>query len=367
MRILYFSTSYSPHDHRFLSALAQTDHKVYFVRLEPATNESEDRIVPTEIEQVLWEGGKRAFRWRDVPRYVRSLRKVIKRIQPDVLHAGPIQTVGLIAVLTGFRPLLMMSWGFDLMEDVYRNKWWERITSFVLCRSTFFTSDAQVTRDKAVEYGMNPDRTIVFPWGVDLEHFKPNPSTLPSGAGQAALTLFCNRSWEPRYGVDVLARAFVRAAQTKPELRLILLGGGSMGRDLRRILNSGGVIEQVLFGGYISQKELPRYYNMADVYISPSHVDGSSVSLMEAMGCGLPCLISDIPANKEWVTEAENGWLFPDGNADALAKKILLAAEMRDTLHEMGARARSVAEQRADWTKNFQKLLEAYKRTAKLN
>lgn len=361
MKVIYFSKSYTPHDHRFLMALAKTDHKVYFMRLEPARNESEDRIVPTEIEQIIWAGGQQAFRWRDVPKYVRSLRKAIKRIQPDMLHAGPIQTVGLIAVWTGFRPILMMSWGYDLILDVHRNKWWERMTRFVLKRSTFFTSDAQVTRDKAVHYGMNPERTIVFPWGVDLDHFVPNPKDVNPDNG---ITLFCNRNWEPIYGVDVLARAFVRAAQTKPELRLILLGGGSMGAQLRRILSP--VKEQVLFGGYISQKELPRYYNMADIYISPSHVDGSSVSLMEAMGCGLPCLISDISANKEWVTNGENGWLFPDGDADALAEKILLAAEKRDTLIEMGSRSRAVAEQRADWTKNFSKLLEAYERTVSL-
>ena len=357
MKIIYFSKTYSPHDHRFLSALAQTEHKVYFVRLESATNESEDRIVPTEIEQVIWEGGKREFRWRDVPKYARSLRSVIRRIQPDILHAGPIQTVGLIAVLTGFRPLLMMSWGFDLMEDVYRNKWWERVTRFVLKRSTFFTSDAQVTRSKAVEYGMNPEKTVVFPWGVDLDHFKPSPATKNEND---LLRFFCNRSWELRYGVDVLAKAFVRAAKSNPNLSLILIGGGSMGGELRRILTSGGVIDQVHFGGFISQKELPRYYNMADVYISPSHVDGSSVSLMEALACGLPCLISDIPANKEWVVKGENGWLFPDGNTDALAEKILLVAEKRDALPEIGARSRAVAEQRADWTKNFQKLLEIY-------
>ena len=359
MKIIYFSKSYSPHDHRFLSALAKTDHQVYFVRLEPMRNESEDRIVPTEIEQVRWAGGGREFRWVDVPKYVRSLKQVIAKIQPDLIHAGPIQTVGLIAVLTGFRPILMMSWGYDLMMDVHRNKWWERMTYFVLRRSTFFTSDAQVTRDKAVKYGMNPNRTIVFPWGVDLDHFKPSNVQSPNGE---ALTLFCNRSWEPIYGVDVLARAFVRATQTQPNLRLILLGGGSMGGQLRRILSP--VKEQILFGGYKSQKELPRFYTMADVYISPSHVDGSSVSLMEAMGCGLPCLVSDIPANKEWVTDDENGWLFADGDVASLTEKILLAAEKRDTLIEMGARSRSVAEQRADWTKNFEKLLDAYERTA---
>ncbi len=363
MKIIFFSMGYSPHDYRFLSALAETEHQVYFVRLAHSKNESEDRIVPTEIEQVIWEGGQREFRWRDVPKYVRGLRRVIKGIQPDILHAGPVQTVGLVAVLTGFRPLLMMSWGFDLMEDVYRNKWWERVTRFVLKRSTFFTSDAQVTRDKAVQYGMNPERTVVFPWGVDLDHFKP--SNLQH-SNLETLTLFCNRSWEPRYGVDVLARAFVRAAKSNPNLSLILLAGGSQNRLLRRILTSGGVMDQVHFGGYISQKDLPRYYHMADVYISPSHVDGSSVSLMEAMACALPCLISDIPANKEWVVEGENGWLFPDGDVDALTKAILRVADKRDTLIKVGANSRKVAEARADWSKNFEKLLEAYELTVQL-
>lgn len=368
MKIIYLSTAYSPHDHRFLSALAKTEHKVYFVRLTRGKNQSEDRIVPTKIEQVIWEGGRREFRWRDVPRYVRGLRRIIKRIQPDVLHAGPIQTVGLVAVLTGFRPLLMMSWGFDLMEDVHRNKWWTWVTRYVLRRSTFFTSDAQVTRDQAVEYGMNPARTIVFPWGVDLEHFRPRVGAKKhvSPLQKDTLTLFCNRSWEPRYGVDVLAKAFVRAAKSRPDLSLILLAGGSQSGVLRRILTSGGVINRVQFGGYIKQKDLQRFYHMADVYISPSHVDGSSVSLMEAMACGLPCLISDIPANKEWVTEDENGWLFPDGDVEALTKAILRVADKRDTLLNIGANARAVAEARADWSKNFQKLLQAYALTAKL-
>ncbi len=352
---------YSPHDHRFLSALAQTEHKIYFVQLEKADNAN----LPAQIELVDWEGCARDFRWRDVPNYTRGLAHLIDKIQPDILHTGPIQTLGLIAVLTKFKPLLMMSWGFDLMEDVHRNLWWKYITSYVLKRSTFFISDAQVTRNKAIKYGMNPLNTIVFPWGVDLDHFSP---TAPVGAQYTApLQLFCNRSWETRYGVDVLAKAFVKVAKSKPNTRLNLLGGGSQGDAIRQILEKRGAIDQVQFPGFIPQKDLPRYYNEADVYISPSHVDGSSVSLMEAMGCGLPCLVSDIPANKEWVQEGENGWLFADGDADALAKKILHVIENRDTLDEIGANARLIAEKRADWQKNFKKLLVAYERTMKLN
>jgi glycosyltransferase involved in cell wall biosynthesis len=286
-----------------------------------------------------------------------------------LIHAGPIQTCAFIAVLTGFRPTLTMSWGFDLMQDVHKNRWTERITHYVLRNSTFFTSDAQVTRDKAVAYGMNPDRTAIFPWGVDLQRFAPKDWSAHKGnqpVTDNSFTVFCNRSWEPLYGVDVLARAFVRAAQSRPGLSLMLLGSGSQGARIRQILMSGGVLDRVTFGGQVTQTELPRWYHWADVYISPSHVDGSSVSLMEALASGLPCLVSDIPGNREWVTEGENGWLFPDDDADALAAKITQAMDQRETLPKIGSAARAVAEERADWTKNSAKLMDAYLRALQL-
>jgi glycosyltransferase involved in cell wall biosynthesis len=87
---------------------------------------------------------------------------------------------------------------------------------------------------------------------------------------------------------------------------------------------------------------------------------------MEAMASGLPCLVSDIPANKEWVTEGENGWLFPDGDADALATKILDAMDQRKILYKIGRLARIVAEERADWTKNSAKLMQVYQQAVQL-
>jgi L-malate glycosyltransferase len=292
---------------------------------------------------------------------------VVHEIKPDLIHAGPIQTCAFIAVLSGFRPILTMSWGFDLMEDVHRNRGMERITRYTLKRSAFFTSDANVTRDKAVKYGMKPDRTVVFPWGVDLQHFAPADKNRKSEIEiQKSFTLFCNRSWEPRYGVDVLAKAFVKVAQQDPNVDLLLIGGGSQAQSIRQILERGGVLDRVSMPGQVTQKDLPRWYLGSDLFISPSHVDGSSVSLMEALACGIPCLISDIPANKEWVTENEDGWLFPDGNSDALAAKILSAIAHRENLSEVGRAARRVAERRADWKKNFGQLLLAYEQTVKL-
>jgi glycosyltransferase involved in cell wall biosynthesis len=366
MKIIYFSPDYCTHDHRFLTAIRDAGHQVFHLRLQSNLRQVEDRPVPEGVKIVHWAGGRREFRWRDVPRLVASLKRVIKRIQPDLIHAGPIQTSAFIAVLAGFRPVLTMSWGFDLMEDVNRGVWWKWVTGYVLERSTFFTSDAMVTRDIAVKYGMNPDRTVVFPWGVDLDQFTPKtwrtgkPENSGTEGKDSPFTLFCNRSWEPRYGVDVLARAFVRVAGKYPSVRLLLLGGGSQSNRLRHILLGGGVLDLVHMPGQVSQTDLPGWYHKADIYISPSHVDGSSVSLLEALASGLPCLVSDIPANKEWVAEGENGWLFPDGDADKLADRITQAIEGRDGLPAVGRTARAVAEARADWKLNSQKLLYAY-------
>ena len=167
--------------------------------------------------------------------------------------------------------------------------------------------------------------------------------------------------------MDVLARAFVKVAQQREDVSLLLLGGGSQAQTIRQILMNGGVFERVQFGGQISQTDLPRWIHMADIYISPSHVDGSSVSLMEALACGLPALVSDIPANKEWVSEGVNGWLFPDGDAEALAEKILAAIAQRKKFAKSAEAARKLAEERADWKKNFAVLLKAYERLSNSN
>ena len=366
MKVIYFSKDYSPHDHRFLAALAETNHEVFYLKLENNARQIEDRPVPAKIRQVLWAGGQKPFRWGDVPRLTIDLKRVIKEIKPDLIHAGPIQTCAYLAVFSGFHPILTMSWGFDLMQDAGRNGWMKQITRYVLHHSDFFTSDAQVTRDKAVAYGMNPNHTVVFPWGVDLKHFNMQKAASRKQRTihhQQSTVLFCNRSWEPRYGVDVLAKAFVKVAQQNPNVNLILLNGGSQAQIIRQIFMSGGVLDRVQFGGQVSQTDLPRWYHMADLYISPSHVDGSSVSLMEALACGLPALVSDIPANKEWVSEDVNGWLFPDGDANALAEKILTVMNQRKKLTQIGRAARTSAEERADWKKNFAVLLSAYDRT----
>ena len=120
------------------------------------------------------------------------------------------------------------------------------------------------------------------------------------------------------------------------------------------------VMDRVQFVGQVNQDKLPAYYQASDLYVSASHSDGSSVSMMEALASGLPALVSDIPGNREWIDGTDAGWLFPGGDADALANGLINAVKNRKELDVNGKAARKLAEERASWPKNSEKLMDAY-------
>ena len=364
MRILYFTRDYTPHDYRFLSSLAATGHQIFSLRLEQRGPQLEERSLPPEVKQLNWVGGRGPARWQDGMTLWRGLKAVIHQVQPDLIHAGPIQTSAFLSAATGFRPLVSMSWGSDLLRDADRNRWWQWVTRYTLRHTDVLVGDCQAVCQKAIRMGFPPEKIVIFPWGLDLAYFSPRGSGVDKFRArlgwQDAFVLLSLRSWEPVYGVDVVVKAFIEAARHLPELRLLLLGAGSQAARLRRALEENQMLDRVYFGGQVSQKELPGYYQAADLYLSASHSDGSSVSLMEALACGRPVLVSDIPGNREWVTSGCQGWLFPDGDAARMADLIQQAVVHRNSLLEMGHAARTLAEERADWGQNFKQLLKAY-------
>lgn len=356
-RIIFFSRDYTTHDYRFLSALANSQYEVFFLRLERNKTQFEDRPLPSGIRQIPWVGGKKVVKIFDSPNLLVDLRRVIRDINPDLIQAGPLQRCAFLVALLGFKPLVSTSWGYDLLMDVNRNQVWRWVTQFTLRRSAIMVGDCDTIRQKAIELGMPDDKIVIFPWGIDLNSF--NPGEYPPKQGDQ-FTILSTRGWEPIYGVDILAKAFVKAAKQFQELRLVLLGNGSQANYLRNIFTRGGVMDRVLFPGQVTQADLPHYFNMADLYVSASHTDGSSVSLMEALACGRPVVVSDIPGNREWVEPGINGWWFKDGQVDDLALKLSQAFHQRQNLTAMSKAARQVAEERADWDNNFPNLLKAY-------
>jgi len=365
-RILYFSRDYTPHDYRFLTALAKTEYEIGYLRLERGNYQVEDRPLPPEIRQIPWVGGQSPAELRNAPRLLSGLKRVIRDFQPDLIQAGPVQRSAFLTALSGFHPLVTMSWGYDLLMDVRKGPAWAWATRFTLKRSDAFVGDCNTIRNLAVGYGMAPDRIVTFPWGANIERFTPRNSHAELrtrlGWDDGAFVLLSTRGWSEIYGVEDLARAFVNAARQRPELRLFMLGNGPLAGKIRQIFQRGGVMERVHFPGQVTQERLPDFYRAADLYISTSHSDGTSISLLEALACGTPVLLSDIPGNREWIdSPGEAGWLFRDGDVGALTDGILHAAENREQLLAMGRAARQLAESRANWEANFPKLFEAYK------
>lgn len=396
MRIIYFSRDYTPHDHRFLSALGETEHTVYFLRLEQNGKILEDRPLPSTIEQIPWSAGKRALaaqgpaNVKQIPRLLFEFQKIVQKIKPHIIHAGPIQRAAFLTAVSGFRPLVSMSWGYDLLQDAHQNALWTWATRFTLKNSDWLIGDCQAIRKIAASFGMPNERITTFPWGVDLKHFSPpnerdgDPKTLILGAGNPnssnedpPFILLSTRSWEPIYGVDILARAFVLAVKERPQLRLIMLGNGSQANLIRRIFMEAGLLpsldfqpdnlqaSRLLFPGRIGYKNLPDYYRSADLYLAATHSDGTSISLLEAMACGCPALVSDLGGNREWITPGENGWLFPESDVKTMSQMIIEAVDRRSQLPQMGEKTRKIVEQRGDWKTNFQQLLPVYQNVYK--
>lgn len=361
MRLFYISDGYTPHDHRFLTAMVGGGHAVHYWPLDPV-RALESRPLPQDVRLVSQSLGGRRPRFLDGLRQRRRLDQMLREIQPELVHAGPVQRGAFLASLVGFRPLVTMSWGSDLLIGARggSGRW---VARFTLSRTSVFVCDCQVVREAAERLGMPGQRIVVFPWGVDLQHFSPSEDQgVRSRLGWGeAFVLLSTRSLEPQYGIGELAMGFIRAARVDPRLRLLVLGRGSLRAEVGAMLAEAGMLDRVHFAGQVGFDRLPAYYHAADLYVSASHSDGSSVSLLEAMACGLPALVSDIPGNREWVDPGVNGWWFRVGDAETLADRILAIRKGESSsMREIGAQGRSIAEARADWDQNVHKLFEAY-------
>lgn len=366
MRVLYFSRDYTTHDRRYLESLTSAGYEVGFLRLEQRAVAYETRDVPQTVMVMPWAGGRAEVRPSMWPRLFLGFRRVLHEFKPDLVHAGPVQSCGFISAMAGARPLVVMSWGSDVLVDAGRSPMMRWLTRYTLRRADIVIGDCRAVREKVRALsGIPDDRIVTYPWGIDLQAFQPRRSSLPLReqlGWDRARVFLSTRSWELPYRIDVLVDAFSLVARQVNDACLVLLGDGSMASQIRKMIVEGGHQARVHVAGQVPHHMLADYYNLADIYVSSVPNDGTSISLLEAMACGLPVIVADAPGNREWVMPGRNGWLFEVDNPKALATAMLAALDHSAPISQMRGANLALARVQADWKRNFQLLLSAYDR-----
>jgi glycosyltransferase involved in cell wall biosynthesis len=378
MRIVYVSSNLGVHDFRFLKKLSGSEHKVFLITHYPHKELPSEITVLKSIEIIHYNNplafGDGAEKYSILTRKIRCwlafirsffrFKRDIRKIKPDLIHAGWVQNDGFLAAASGYHPLLLMPWGSDLLINPQMSISLMFKTKFVLSKADMITCDCESVKRKILELiPFPPEKIVVFPWGVDLTLFRQN---LNGNLMRKQLEweknkiLLMIRSFSQIYGVEYFLHALPKIIKECPDVRIILCGDGPLRIRFQEIVKDYGIGDYVYFAGLIKNEELPSYFSAADIYISSSLSDGTSLSLLEAMACGLPVIVPDVSSYFEWINNNENGFVIPRKDSNQLALKIIQLLNDEDKCRKFGQRNFEIAQARANWDRNFEKLEYIY-------
>ncbi len=366
IKICYLSHFLVEHDYRFLSKLVEREYETYLVAYT-------DKDIPKEI--VALEGLNIIHRrpiylqkWQKFL-YVTKVfdfRRILREIKPDVLHSGYIWKDGLLAAASGFHPHLSMPWGTDIIEQAEHYVLCRWITKYVMNHADMVTCDAEIVKQMIVRQTVFPEeKIVVFPWGLELDRFNSevDGSMIRRKLGwEENIIIVMNRAFKPIYGISYFIQALPRVIEVFPDVRVLLIGKGHLEGQLRCMVKEYGVDDYIHFPGWIPLEEMPKYLAASDIYVSSSLSDGASMCLLEAMACGLPVIVTDIPAILEWVNDGENGCVVSQKSAEELTGRIIKLVKNRSEREKMAQNNLMVAQERLDWNKNFDKLEGIYRK-----
>ena len=245
---------------------------------------------------------------------IHRVKKLIRKINPDIVHAHYLTSNGMLAAMTGFKPLIVSARGSDVeysMNSIVKRN----VLRFILKKASLVNTVSDELANKLKELGVN-NKLLVLPQGIEVSRFL---NTRPRNHISDKHTIICTRKLFPVYQCDVIIHALRILYDRGIRLQMIFAATGPLEPQLRKLTDDLGLSSQVLFRGGYQISELPEILSTADIYVSASNSDGTSPCLLEAMAAGLFPVVSDIPANRLWLEGKGDGLLFPVENPDVLA------------------------------------------------
>ena len=317
----------------------------------------------------LPEAGVRVLAAPDAPRrtargvaaHVRWIRRLSAELEPDVMHAHWLCGYGALAALAGASPLVAMAWGSDVLRAGPVKTLANRLA---LRRARVAMADSQALLDRLVELGAHPDRTVLVNWGVDLAAFAPPNGTRGAVREQLGLgpgpVILSPRSLTPVYNQRTVIAAFAEVADTVPDAQLVLKHMGIDTPDLGPLPAAGSV----RLVGHVPYEEMARYYQAADVCVSIPSSDSSPRSVWEAMACGCPVVVSDLPWVRELIAPGRDAVVVPV-DAAAVARGVLGILRDGRRADELASRGRALAEAHRDQGAEMDRLAGVYRTLAR--
>ncbi len=288
------------------------------------------------------------------------LKKILKQSGPVILHAHSASSYGLLGALSSYRPFIISVWGNDVFTFPNTSVIFKKMLEYNFSKTDKIFSTSYIMAEETKRF---TDKEIeVISFGIDLNKFKP--SFERKLFFENDIVIGTVKSLEHKYGVFDLVRAFkiIKDKFPKLPLKLLLVGRGTIEKQIRQLVSDLGLNESTKITGFIPYTEVANYHNELDIMVNVSTEDSESfgVSVLEASACEKPVIVSNKGGLKEVVENNVTGIFVPANNQHLLAEvleKLVLNKELRISLGKAG---RERVKKYYNWDDSLNKMIKNY-------
>lgn len=250
------------------------------------------------------------------------LKKQIEKFKPDIIHVHQANSTSYLtikAVRKTSVPVIVTAWGSDVLIAPEKSRLINKMVLYNLRNADYLTADSKNVVDKIIErVGETKNEILIANFGVD-DFYENVPKEN---------IIYSNRLHNKLYRIDDVIKAFSRFINSTTEKwKLIVAGEGSETDSLKALAKELKISEKVEFVGWLNKKENYNYYNKAKIFVSIPESDATAISLLEAMLAGCFPVVSNLPANREWITSGKNGIIVEDLDEDYFQKAVVTDLE----------------------------------------